>query len=120
VDGRNYPWPEEETAAGRLNYWNSFGRTTEAGTYPAGANGLYDMAGNVWEWTADWFDAGYYAVAPQRNPPGPAAPGPLGTRTLRGGSWRNDLSLVRCAYRDDDPPESAYYNVGFRVAAPGE
>jgi formylglycine-generating enzyme required for sulfatase activity len=118
-DGRIYPWPEVETAAGKLNFGNSFGRTTEAGTYPPGTHGLYDMAGNVWEWTADWFDAGYYAAAPAADPQGPAAPGVLGTRTLRGGSWRNDLSLVRCAYRDDDPPGSAYYNVGLRTVAPG-
>ena len=47
------------------------GTTTDVGTYPPGANGLYDMAGNVWEWTADKYDVTYYADSPERNPTGP-------------------------------------------------
>ncbi len=121
ADRRLYPWGDEPAAADRLNYYNEYGRTIDVGTYPAGANGLYDMAGNVWQWTADWFSETYYEEAaqesPLRNPAGPAEE--TGNRTLRGGSWRNDGNLVRCAFRDNDPPGSKYYNVGLRVVAPG-
>jgi formylglycine-generating enzyme required for sulfatase activity len=115
-DGRMYPWGDEPAEAPRLNYYNEYGRTIDVGSYAPGANGLYDMAGNVWEWTADWYGAAYYAESPARNPTGPAAE--TGLRPLRGGSWRNDGNLVRCAYRDDDDPANKYYNVGLRVVMP--
>ncbi len=115
-DGRMYPWGDEPAEAPRLNYYNEYGRTIDVGSYAPGANGLYDMAGNVWEWTADWYSETYYAESPARNPTGPAAE--TGLRPLRGGSWRNDGNLVRCAYRDNDEPANKYYNVGLRVVAP--
>ena len=121
TDGRMYPWGNEPAEAPRLNYYNEYGRTIDVGSYAPGANGLYDMAGNVWEWTADWYNDTYYAEAaqesPARNPTGPTEE--TGVRPLRGGSWRNDGNLVRCAYRDNDEPGNKYYNVGLRVVAPG-
>ena len=85
TDGRIYPWaddvPPDET---RLNYNYNVGSTTDVGSYPPGANDLYDMAGNVFEWTADWYDSDYYANSPEDNPQGPKNGD---SRTLRGGSW---------------------------------
>ena len=68
ADGRIYPWGDEPPATERLNYNSEINNTTEVGTYPPGANGLYDMAGNVMEWTADWYSEDYYKSVPERNP----------------------------------------------------
>ena len=71
ADGRIYPWGDEQPAMELLNYNSKVGGTTEIVTYPPGANGLYDMAGNVWEWIADWYGEDYYKSSPKRNPAGP-------------------------------------------------
>jgi formylglycine-generating enzyme required for sulfatase activity len=96
TDRRLYSWGDQAPNDQRLNYSRNVGDTTPVRSYPPGANGLYDMAGNVWEWTADWYDAAYYAQSPTSNPEGPESGD---SRTLRGGS-RFDVDLnVRCAIR---------------------
>lgn len=114
-DGRIYPWGNEEPSPDRLNYFYSELDTwTDVGSHPAGANGLYEMAGNVSEWTADWYGQAYYAESPELNPTGPAG-GEF--RTLRGGSYtENDL---RCASRGASAPFDRYEDIGFRVVSPG-
>lgn len=77
------------------------------------AYGLYDIGANVHEWCADWFDAEYYGVSPERNPQG-AADGKR--RSSRGGSWRHQTKVSRCAARSSIPPEFQYADYGFRVA----
>jgi serine/threonine-protein kinase len=127
TDGRIYPWGDIFDGA-RLNYCDSrceggdrafddgYRYTAPVGSYPAGASpyDALDMAGNVWEWTADRYDDGYYADSPAQNPAGPAS-GQY--RVLRGGSWNHDRSGMRAAYRLDGPPGQNVDNFGFRCVA---
>jgi formylglycine-generating enzyme required for sulfatase activity len=88
--------------------------TTPCRLYPPNAFGLFDVAGNVWEWVQDWYDPGYYAVSPARNPAGPPA-GYL--RVLRGGGWLvADVRMLSCSHRHEVPPDTYSYAIGFRVA----
>jgi formylglycine-generating enzyme required for sulfatase activity len=88
------------------------GRTTPVDRYPANSWGLYDTHGNVWEWCADWYGEGYYKASPPRDPTGPAA-GRF--RVLRGGSWRNQATACRAAYRNALAPHQRDSATGFRV-----
>jgi formylglycine-generating enzyme len=117
LEGQRYPWGNEITAS-HGNYLTDPAvkrqRGTRAtGTYEPNAYGLYDVAGNVWEWVSDWYDATYYGLGDSRDPRGPAS-GNL--RVVRGGSWVNDdVSMLRCAYRHTVPPDTYAYSIGFRI-----
>jgi len=113
TDGRTYPWGYGSPNSSRLNYNENVGDTTAVGKYPSGASpyGALDMAGNVWEWVADWYDAGYYEGSPASNPQGL----PLGSnRVLRGGSLNNDEDGVRSAFRQWINPSVNVNSFGFR------
>ena len=89
TDGRLYPWGNTPPDKNLANFDDNIWDVVAAGSYPAGASpyGALDMAGNVWEWTADWFGSDYYSQSPTQNPTGPET----GTkRVLRGGSWNFD------------------------------
>ena len=93
--------------------------------------GLYDMSGNNWQWTNDWYDTTYYGVSPASNPPGPtqqqASVQPDGKvyRIIKGGCWFNsdpgDPGHGRVSnrnpafHRAPDNPSQPYYHIGFRV-----
>jgi formylglycine-generating enzyme required for sulfatase activity len=87
---------------------------TPCRAYPPNGYALYDVAGNVWEWVYDWYDARYYGTAGGRNPAGP----PVGhLRLVRGGSWLvADVRMLTCSHRHKVPPDTYSYAVGFRVA----
>ena len=115
-DGRTYPWGNAEPTDRLCNFNMNVKDTTSVGKYsPQGDSpyGCTDMAGNVWEWCADWFDENYYAKAPTKNPTGPAN-GQY--RVLRGGSWLNGAAIVRASDRCRDTPDVRNYNIGFRCA----
>lgn len=87
-------------------------------THPVGKKfpnelGLYDMAGNVWQWCSDWFDLKYYIGMPVDNPKGPDN-GTL--RVIRGGSWMNFARLCRIPYHNGTAPDKRFSNDGFRLA----
>jgi formylglycine-generating enzyme len=77
------------------------------------AYGLFDICANVHEWCRDWYDPGYYAVSPERNPRGPESGQ---RRASRGGSWRHHIKVSRCSARSSIPPQFQYADYGFRVA----
>ena len=126
-DTRMYPWGNSDPDCTKLNYdhYNGstldycVGDTSQVGSYPSGASpyGVLDMAGNVWEWVADWYDASYYGSYPvdgwPSNPSGPTS----GTdRVLRGGSWDYAWLVVRVESRHRYYPDSWNDYRGFRCA----
>jgi serine/threonine-protein kinase len=116
LDTRDYPWGDQETDCTLANSDGCVGDTSVVGSYPTGVSpyGAMDMAGNVWEWTNDWYSSSYYSDSPVNNPPGPAT----GTyKVFRGGSWSSYVSDLRSSYRYASNPGVRYYNVGFRCVA---
>jgi formylglycine-generating enzyme required for sulfatase activity len=109
------PWGNDDSAASEHAWFkeNAGGRTHPVGLKPANPFGLYDMAGNVWQWTQDCY-ADSYANAPKD---GRSAELPDNCmRVDRGGSWYYPSWLVRCATRERNPPEYRDLIMGFRVA----
>jgi formylglycine-generating enzyme required for sulfatase activity len=116
-DTRAYPWGNIAPGPDRLNAAFRVGDTTRVGSYPAGVSlyGALDMAGNVWEWTADWYAANYYSVSPAANPTGPATGE---HKILRGGGWFHDDPFSQVSFRFlFEPGRIAHFGNGIRCAA---
>ncbi len=93
-------------------YYNSSSQTHEAGLKLPNAWGLYDMSGNVWEWSNDWYSSTYYTIENKIDPTG-AATGSL--RVLRGGGWGYGAEDCRSAFRYYYSPGNRASSVGFRL-----
>jgi formylglycine-generating enzyme required for sulfatase activity/serine/threonine protein kinase len=137
-DGRKYPWGDEVPSAAHLNAcglecvaWgkangvpetamyqadDGFPNTAPVGSFPQGKSryGVADVAGNVWEWVADWYAPYANAAAAPKDPKGPASGK---ERVVRGGAWNGALaSWVRPTFRFSDTPSKRVYAYGFRCA----
>jgi formylglycine-generating enzyme required for sulfatase activity len=102
----NYNWD------GGANDGNDFKQTRDIGQYAANPWGFFDMHGNVWEWTADWYQAAYPTGNPVIDPTGPASGS---SRVERGGSWYLGGTNLRSAKRNINHPSTRYDTLGFRV-----
>jgi formylglycine-generating enzyme required for sulfatase activity len=117
TDGRLWPWGRGFDP-GRGNFWgvaDGYEGLAPVGAFPGGASpyGVLDLAGNVWEWCADWYGENYYATGPAQDPQGPEA----GTyKVLRGGSWINHPGSLRAINRFKVLPVERSAYVGFRCA----
>jgi iron(II)-dependent oxidoreductase len=115
TDGRRYPWGNQWDTSRANSAEARLGKTAPVGSYTGGESpyGAHDLAGNVWEWVADWFDASYYQNSPERNPQGPAS-GQY--KVLRGGAWHNIPIALRSAKRLASTPVIRADSLGFRCA----
>jgi len=127
TDGRQFPWGNTPPESGKLNFcdancdfeWRAIEvddghkHTAPVGSYPAGASpyDCMDMAGNVWEWVADWYDPKYYSRSPGRNPQGPSQGD---CKVARGGAWTSSEMDIRCANRVYGRPFKRIAFTGFR------
>jgi formylglycine-generating enzyme required for sulfatase activity len=121
--GRRFPWgnlihtnqAQYSACTGCFSYDlgpnNSPSGPSPVGSFDVNGYGLYDMAGNLFEWCWDWYGTPY-GQPTSNNPTGPT--GPLSLRVLRGGSWSGHALIARCAYRGSGYPYGAGFSFGFR------
>nr|WP_281273536.1 formylglycine-generating enzyme family protein [Marinimicrobium koreense] len=140
LENNMFPWGNEgvDTGQHKANIWqgrfpdnntkeDSFYRTAPVKSFPSNGYGLYDMAGNVWEWTADWYHSEYYSQAKRQghitNPTGPEKSHDpqeprVPKRVLRGGSFlchETYCESYRVSARMKSSPDSGHAHVGFRL-----
>ncbi len=117
TDGRYWPWGNQwdntKLNGNDVGAVDGYIYTAPVGSYPQGVSpyGVHDMAGNVWEWTADWYDENYYEYSPRMNPKGPESGE---NHVARGGSWDMNFDFTRCASRFGLSPGSLL--TGIRCA----
>lgn len=122
TDGRLYPWGNEPPSGNRANYsfdpvsmWDGPASLAKKDQYEFGKSpyGVYEMAGNVWEWVQDWYNADYYKTSPASNPKGPEKGE---ARIIRGASWRNTADMQRASNRNKHAPTERRVYIGIRCA----
>ena len=121
-DTRKFPWGNTSASCTLANYGGEYGcvgDTKQVGSYPLGASpyGLMDMAGNLGEWVADWYESDYYSTYPSDGwPSNPAGPASGNYRVGRGGSWNSAWTTIRSASRYGLYPDVRVTTMGFRCA----
>ncbi|XID90696.1 formylglycine-generating enzyme family protein [Paenibacillaceae bacterium WGS1546] len=129
LERKTYPWGDLLKPDGehRCNIWqgkfpvknnasDGYEGTAPVDAYKPNGYGLYNMAGNTWEWCADWFSPSYHTTTAAMNP---RFERPTGKRSMRGGSYlchRSYCNRYRVAARSSNTPDSSGGNIGFRVA----
>jgi len=116
--GKRFPWGDD-ASHDYANYAGTvgtdiWGYSAPVGKFAPNGYGLYDMAGNVFEWCADWYEKDYYSKSPTKNPTGPSSGK---TRVVRGGGYGYTANFLRVSDRFGSYfPSNAYPFVGFRCA----
>jgi formylglycine-generating enzyme required for sulfatase activity len=113
LEGAIYP-TGDEIERSQANFFSS--DTTAVMSYPPNSYGLFDMAGNVYEWCMDWYGYHYYETSLQE-PDNPLGPAQGVYRVLRGGCWKSLKEDMRCSHRHRNNPGSMNGTYGFRCAA---
>jgi formylglycine-generating enzyme required for sulfatase activity len=114
--GARYPWGDSEVscdtaAPNGAQFGYCAGGLMPVGSFAENGFGLFDMAGNAWEWVSDWYDEDYYHYSPVEDPSGPKD-GKY--KVIRGGGWNYTVYGLRVAYRSVSFPESQTNFIGFR------
>ena len=110
LQNKNFPWGDQIDST-RANYGKKYGSTLRVGTFEPNSYGLYDISGNVWEWTSDFYGESYYTESPDKNPIGP---GHGRFKVIRGGSWHSGGMCQQTYYRNGLPVSWVDFAVGFR------
>lgn len=114
--GKKFPHGDELDKK-MVNYGQNLRGTTAVGSFPGNGYGLFDMAGNVREWVADYYKTGYYLESPDKNPQGPE----VGRfRVIRGGGWFSGPGCVTVYRRNALAANWVDFAVGFRCARDAE
>lgn len=140
ASGHRFPWTDTDTIShGRANYYSTSSNsydvsstrgfhpkfhdgiypfTSPVGSSPPNGYGLYDMAGNLWQWCWDWYDAAWYAnpASREKDTHGPNSAPKNGFRVMRGGAWHRAANFARCSHRGMDAPDLGWIVFGFRCA----